>query len=314
MHLQFLVRSVSSSARTLVVAAAIAALTAACASTGGGGAGGATVTDAAATGADAAAAGTDSATGASDAKPAGDGTTSVGEEKNIVDIQKASAACPTPAPQSWGEMLGVTIRNAVVTSPGRTEGSAGTLTGVFVQQKGGGQFSGVYVTGKKDGELGQVKPGDVITITGDVKDYYCFTGVFAKFITIESQGKELAVPVTVTTDDIGDKAGGEKTEPYEGVLVQLQDVVVGDDALGSDGKPHGEVYVGKSADDKALRIASSFFNVYLSDKTKGADGKDVFKPKYPKGTKLGTLTGVVEYAFGVYRLVITKDPSGVVKN
>ncbi|MSQ83890.1 MAG: hypothetical protein EXR77_13560 [Myxococcales bacterium] len=290
----------------MVVAAAIAALATACAATGGGSAGSATVTDAASTGAD-------SASGTSDVKPTGDGTTSAGEEKNIVDIQKASAACPTPAPQSWGEMLGVTIRNAVVTSPGRAEGSAGTLTGLFVQQKGGGQFSGVYVTGKKDGELGQVKPGDVITITGDVKDYYCFTGMFAKFITIESQGKELAVPVTVTTDDIGDKAGGEKTEPYEGVLVQLQDVVVGDDALGSDNKPHGEVYVGKSADDKALRIASSFFNVYLSDKTKGADGKDVFTPKYPKGTKLGTLTGVVEYAFGVYRLVITKDPSGVVK-
>ncbi len=294
------------------------ALTGACANTGGGGgaAGGGGTTDTATGGgtADTAGAGGDTATGGTtDSTAAKTDGSSAGEEKNIVDIQKASAKCPTPAPQLWGDSKGVTIRNVVVSSPARSEGTAGTLVGLFVQQKGGGQWSGIYVTGKKAGELGQAKPGDVLTLTGDVKDFFCFTQIYSTFTTIESQGKELAVALTVTTDDLGEKAGAEKTEPYEGVLVQLKDVVVGDDALGSDGKPHGEQYVGKDKDDKALRIASDFFGVYLSDKTKGADGKDVYTPKYPKGTKLGTLTGVVEYAFGQYRLVISKDPEGVVK-
>ncbi len=293
------------------------ALCAACANTGGGGGGGGGSTTDTATGgtadtttggtADNGAVKTDSSTVKNDTG------SSAGEEKNIVDIQKASAACPTPAPQLWGDSKGVTIRNVVVSSPARSEGSAGTLVGLFVQQKGGGQWSGIYVSGKKDSELGQAKPGDVLTLTGDVKDFYCFTQIYSTFTTIESQGKELPVALTVTTDDLGDKAGAEKNEPYEGVLVQLKEVVVGDDALGSDGKPHGEIYVGKDKDDKALRIASSFYGVYLSDKTKGPDGKDVFTPKYPKGTKIGTLTGVVEYAFGQYRLVISKDPEGVVK-
>ncbi|MBM4343851.1 MAG: hypothetical protein FJ100_10810 [Deltaproteobacteria bacterium] len=293
------------------------ALATSCANTGGGGgaAGGGTTDTATGGGSDTKATGADTATGGSTdgGGTKTDGGSTAGEEKNIVDIQKASAACPNPAPQTWGDSKGVTIRNVVVSSPARSEGSAGTLVGLFVQQKGGGQWSGLYVTGKKSAELGQAKPGDVLTLTGDVKDFYCFTQIYSTFTTIESQGKELPVALTVTTADLGEKAGAEKTEPYEGVLVQLHDVVVGDDALGSDGKPHGEIYVGKDKDDKAVRIASSFFGVYLSDKTKGADGKDVFTPKYPKGTKLGTLTGVVEYAFGQYRLVVSKDPEGVVK-
>jgi hypothetical protein len=237
-----------------------------------------------------------------------DTTSQSGTEKSIVDIQKASAAC-TGDPASFGDVAGLTIRNAVVASPARKQTTDGSLVGIYVQQKGGGQWSGIYVIGKKDSEIGQVAPGDVITITGDVKDYYCFTEMNNKFAVIESQGQEMPMPVTVTTADIGEIAGKDKTEPYEGVLVQLHDVVVGDDALGSDGKPHGEQYVGKTADEKALRIGSSFFGVYLSDKN--ADG--TYSEKYPKGTKLGTLTGVLQYSFGAFTLVITKDPENVVK-
>ncbi|MBI5610106.1 MAG: hypothetical protein HY902_14620 [Deltaproteobacteria bacterium] len=236
-----------------------------------------------------------------------------GTEKSIVDIQKASAACKPGAdgkePASFGDVAGITIRNAVVTTPAKKQTSDGGLVGIYVQQKNGGQWSGIYVIGKKDSEIDQVAPGDVITITGDVKDYYCFTEVNNKFAVIESQGQEMPMPITVTTDDIGDIAGKDKTEPYESVLVQLHDVVVGDDALGSDGKPHGDQYIGKTADDKALRMGSTFFGVYLSDKK--PDG--TYAPKYPKGTKLGTVTGVLEYSFGAFRLVISKDPEGVVK-
>jgi predicted extracellular nuclease len=249
--------------------------------------------------------------GGSDTSSGGgsDSSGSAGSEKSIVDIQKNSVTCGADGkdPQFFGEVKGITIRNAVVVSPGRKEGSGGTLTGVFVQQQKGGEFSGIYVVGKKDGELGTVKPGDVITITGDVKDFYCFTEIYATFVTIESQGEAMATPLTVTTDDLGDIAGKAKTEPYEGVLLQLQNVVVGEDALGTDGKPHGEIYVGKSADDKALRIASSFYGVYLSNKN--TDG--TFTPKYPKGTKLGTLTGVLEYGYGTYKLMLTQDPENV---
>ncbi len=283
---------------------------ASCADTGGGGGGGGgTTTDTSTgTGND-----TSTSTGGDTSTTKTDTTSQAGTEKSIVDIQKASVACKAGAdgkePQSFGAAAGITIRNAVVTSPGSKANKDGSLVGIYVQQKGGGQFSGIYVTGKKDSEVGQVAPGDVITITGDVSDYYCFTEIFNKFAVIESQGQEMPMPVTVTTDDIGDIAGKDKTEPYEGVLVQLHDVTVGDDALGSDGKPHGEQYVGKTADDKALRMGSTFFGVYLSDKN--ADG--TYTPKYPKGTKLGTVTGVLQYSFGAFTLEITKDPENVIK-
>jgi len=284
-----------------------------CANTGGGG-GSDTAASADSAGKTDTATGSDTGSksdtgGKSDAGGGGDSTQ--GEEKSIVDIQKASVACPAADPQSWGEMPGVTIRNAVVTTPTKSEGSTGSLVGVYVQQKEGGLFSGLYAIGSKSSDLGQVKPGDVVTITGDVKDFYCFTEIYSKFTTIES-AKGLPAALTVTTADIGDKVEAAKNEPYEGVLVELKDVVVGDEALGSDGKPHGDIYIGKDASDKALRMGSAFYGVYLSDKTK-VDGKDVFTPKYPKGTKLGKVTGVLEYSFKTYRLVISKDPEGVVK-
>jgi predicted extracellular nuclease len=290
--------------RTAVLTCAAALALSACANTSSGGTGSA---------ADTATGGTDTSVTPKDTATGGDGattgtdTSTAGTEKSIIDLQKASEACPNPDPQTWGEALGVTIREAVVTTPTKKQTSDGGLIGVFVQQKGGGQYSGIYVIASKTSEIGQVKPGDIITVTGDVKDYYCATQISNKFATIEA-GTAEPTAVTVTTDDIGDIAGKAKTEPYEGVLVQLNNVVVGPEALGSDGKPHGDYYIGKTADDKALRMGSAFYGVYLSDK----DGT-TFTPKYPTGTKLGTVTGVLEYSFGTYRLVISKDPTGVVK-
>lgn len=290
--------------RFAVVTCAAGLALSACANTGSTANGTATATDTASGGKDTASGG-DSSTSGGDS--AGGDASTAGTEKSIVDLQKASEACPSPEPQTWGEAAGVTIREAVVTTPTKKQTSDGGLIGVFVQQKGGGQYSGIYVIASKTSEISQVKPGDIITVTGDVKDYYCATQISNKFATIES-GTAEPVAVTVTTDDIGDIAGKVKTEPYEGVLVQLHDVVVGPEALGSDGKPHGDYYIGKTKDDKALRMGSAFYGVYLSDK----DGT-TFTPKYPTGTKLGTVTGVLEYSFGAYRLVISKDPEGVVK-
>ena len=288
--------------RPFAVTCAAALALSACANTSSGSAGGATADTA--TGTTDTGAKADTAT-ATDTGGGKDGS-SAGAEKSIVDLQKASEACPSPDPKQWGEAAGVTIREAIVTTPAK-KGSSDAFVGVFVQQKGGGQYSGIYVSGSKSSEIGQVKPGDIVTITGDIQDFYCSTQMISKFATIEA-GTAVPTAITVTTDDIGDIAGKVKTEPYEGVLVQLKDVVVGPEALGSDGKPHGDFYIGKTADDKALRMGSAFFGVYMSDKN-----GEVFTPKYPTGTKLGTVTGVLEYSFGTYRLVISKDPEGVTK-
>lgn len=292
--------------RTAAVAIAAALALSACANTSSGGSDG-VATDTAGAGKTDTTSGTGDTGSGGDSGTSGTDTSTAGTEKSIVELQKASEACPSPDPQTWGEALGVTIREAVVTTPTKKQTSDGGLIGVFVQQKGGGLYSGIYVIASKTSEIGQVKPGDIITVTGDVKDYYCATQISNKFATIEA-GTAEPTAVTVTTDDIGDIAGKAKTEPYEGVLVQLNDVVVGPEALGSDGKPHGDYYIGKTADDKALRMGSAFYGVYMSDK----DGT-TYTPKYPTGTKLGTVTGVLEYSFGTYRLVISKDPTGVVK-
>ena len=236
-----------------------------------------------------------------------------GTAKSIAEIQKASVDCPTPNPPSYGEMAGVTLTEVVVTSPTAAAGTTGKLVEVYVQDKAGGPFSGMPVVGQKAGALGLVKPGDLLTLTGDVKDFYCFTQMYAGTVGLVGAGAAAPVAYPVATTDLGDKAGPAKTEPYEGVLVEFTNVVVGDDALGNDGKPHGEVYIGQNAGDKAVRLASAFLGVYLADKTTGPSGEAVYTPKYPKGTKLGTVRGVVEYSFDTYRVLLTEDPLSVVK-
>lgn len=225
----------------------------------------------------------------------------------IAEIQKASAACPAPEAAAWGELPGVTIQGAVVVSPARKMNADGTFIGLYVQQ-GGGQWNGLFAVGQADGPLGSLKLGDKVDLTGDVKDFYCVTELFVTAATTQAAGMTSQTSV-VTTYQVGDQAGPAKSEAWEGVLVSLSDVVASGDALGTDGKPHGDFFVGLSGTDQALRVGAGFPGIYTS--VKQPDG--TFAAKYPLGTKLGKVHGVIDYNFGTYRLLLTEDPSVVLK-
>lgn len=244
--------------------------------------------------------------GSSDSSPALDGGSGAALPASIVDVQKASAAC-TGDPASFGEHLAVAVKGAVVTTPQKKVTADGSLLGLYVQAPGGGPWSGLFVIGKKGTDLEQAKVGDVLDIVGDIKDYYCFTQMNSKWVTFAEASPVAPSAFPVTTLEIGDIAGKAATEPFESVLVELHDVVVGNDALGADGKPHGDQFIAKVSNANALRMGAAFPSV--ANVVKNANG--TYSPKWPKGTKLGTVTGVLEYSFGVFRLVISKEPQGV---
>ena len=220
----------------------------------------------------------------------------------IADSQKGSVNCPSPDPQTWNSLPQVTITDALVVSAARKLAADGSTIGLYVQQ-GAGQWSGMMVMGSKDGPLATLQLGDVVTLTGDVKDYYCLTEMYVTAATTISTGS-IPKASTVTLYQVGDGAGATQSEPWEGTIVELKNLVASGDALGTDGKPHGDFWVGMTNGDQGLRVGATFPGVYTS--TKQPDG--TYTPKYPAGTKLSKVRGVVDYNFGTYRLLLTEDP------
>ena len=103
---------------------------------------------------------------------------------------------------------------------------------IFVQDSVGA-WSGVmvYNYGGIDA-LATVAEGDSVVITGTVKEYYNKTEIDPA-TSIVSHGKAVnqITPITVTPADI--KTGSATAESYEGVLVKVANVTVGDPDLGN---------------------------------------------------------------------------------
>lgn len=232
-----------------------------------------------------------------------------GASVTIAQIREANKTCGSAGtdPQNFGEQKNVKVEDLIVVTPYKKSNSEGTLLGVFAQKVGGGQYSGLYVVGQQDA-IKALKVGNKITVEGDVKDFYCQSQIFAKKITTAAAAADLPAATTVTLADVGEKVSREQNEAYEGVLITIDNVVMGADALSTQGKVVGNYFVGADQDDAGLRIGSDFVGIYLTDK-KG----DEYPLKYPKGTKFGRLEGILEYGFGQYRLTLSKDPTGVQK-
>ena len=241
-----------------------------------------------------AAAGTDATSGGQDTTTGG-GTdaTTAGTTTTISQIQQdpSSTGCTTEAGFVDGAK-GITLSQVVVVAPVQTstsKTSGKTSDAVWVQTKGGGQWSGVELYASSPGPLTTLKVGDVITVTGDVSEAFCVTEV--KPIAVTPQGAtELPVAVTVDVDSIGASQPAATNESYESVLISLEGVIVADPGvLGTDGKIH-YIAVGKTDSDKSINVSSGFGN-YVTDKTGAAN--------YTKGQKLN-VQGIVSYYKGLY--------------
>ncbi|MSP92282.1 MAG: hypothetical protein EXR79_10845 [Myxococcales bacterium] len=292
--------------RTFSLVCFLAAAVSACAQTGtpGGGVGAAdtktgATADTGAGAADTAKTGDVAATTADGATPAGDGAGApLGGEKTIGDLQKheSSLKCPnTKGIFNVASSKGTILKGAVVVSPKRT---SGTLDNVYVQAPGGGAWNGILVVAKKDTGLKDVKQGDVLTIIGEVKEFYCLTEIEALTVTVESQGTGLPSATTVDVDLIGDKGKDEDKESFESVLVHLEGVVVAEPMAdkGTDGKYHA-IAVGKTEADQTLLIGSGMGGIFMQD----SGNKALFQ----KGQKLN-INGFLDYSFEKFRIVPIK--------
>ncbi len=160
----------------------------------------------------------------------------------------------------------VTLENVVATSVSVSG------KGFFVQDAGGGEYSGIYVY--TDTTAVTVAVGDVLTITGEVDEYYDLTEL--KVTDAADVVKSGTASVTATTLS----AEPSDWEPYEGVLVTIS----GGLSLTGDADSYGVA-------------ATSWSSLFVDDLLYDYDGT------YGSGDSFPTATGLIDYSFSQWKLL-----------
>ena len=180
-----------------------------------------------------------------------------------------------------------TVQGVVVTGVART--GSGVGFGFFVQDPNVTADGGLWVYAKEGAEA--LSEGDVVDVTGKLREYNQGSGngtmtqlelndgVTALGFFEKTGSQEVPAPIAMTTVDLTDLG---KAEAVEGMLIQLQDLTVADPSPG-----FGEWIV----DD----------GVVIDDKLYRFDGVLI-----EEGTTVGSLTGVLDFAFDAYKVVPRK--------
>ncbi len=145
-----------------------------------------------------------------------------------------------------------------------------TLDSFYAADVGGGEYSGVKIVMAK-GTAPDVAIGDVVSMVGDLKEYYCLTEFEPMDVQVfDNNGVPFATPITAA--DLN-----ADPEKWEGVLVKFEGVKV--ESLDTYGgfKIEGDVIV----DDM------------------------IFEDMAPleEGCEYTSLTGVIEFGYGKYKLL-----------
>ena len=167
----------------------------------------------------------------------------------------------------------VTLEGVIATSGANSYG-----TGFFVQDDGGGPWSGVFVfVDTKEGTDGLgIAEGDVLDITGVIDEYYDATNIV---VGDAADITTLAGPGSPLTSDLVDADSVTDWEQWEGCLITTEDEVVADDG---DLAKYGEVLL-----ESGLEVNDLFF-----DYTAGVS----------TGTSWSSVTGPIDYSFSSWTI------------
>lgn len=176
-----------------------------------------------------------------------------GGASTVADVQQGRVAAGSV----------VTLEGVVATSGPSTAGS-----GFFVQDAGGGPYSGIYVY--KGGASFSVAAGDVLTVTGTVTEYYDLTEIVVSSTSDVVKTGSASPVATVLSSAPSD------WEPYEGVLLTLNNVGV------------------TSAVDSYGQVSTNW-GVYLDDL--------LYDFTLDNGDSLRSVTGPLYYSFSEWKVL-----------
>jgi predicted extracellular nuclease len=208
----------------------------------------------------------------------------------IKDLQdETSPNHPTP-----GSSVSVT---AVITAVDSllSGGASPQYTGFWIADPSGGPRSGIYVYYSwKDTSPAEQKPkyGDLVELTGKYEEYKASSSTKPETVSEitgaawTSKGPAPSVPAPATVQAAEVATGGAKTEDYEGVLVKVENVEVGDFVLTTGTAPR----------KVGIKLATS--NLYVENEL-----FDFMNPEPAVGTKYTSITGVLQYSFDNFKIL-----------
>ena len=185
---------------------------------------------------------------------------------------------------------------------------------VYIQD-GNSPWSGIRINGT---EAIKLEKGDNVTVTGTVGEsgVTWITGLDdASTVTVNSTGNDLPAPVELSTADIDKKSSGTiSAEEWEGVLVKYSNVTVTEE--NADGHPgidqgsggnrnFGEMYVNDGTEDTRVLLlggSANYNNGWDSTVIKDPNSKNV-----KTGAKFGSISGILYYSYGNYKLAPRND-------
>ena len=176
-----------------------------------------------------------------------------------------------------------------------TVSTTGNLDGMFVSDQQTGAYHGVQVVldAGLSVEGGAPGRGDLLEINGTVDEYSGLTQIRASSIKLLSKGDE--APAAVIIDDPARIAnGGDLSEAYKGVLVEVHDVEITDPDLG-----YGEFEV-KAID----RPGDDVTGLHVDDAMYRYSG-------ITAGKKLKVLRGILSFGFDFFK-VLPRDADDLV--
>ena len=197
-------------------------------------------------------------------------------DMTIPELQQAepSIACATEGNTTVNPS--VSLGTVTITTPAYK--ASANLNGYFARGPGKNQaWNGLQVVFYAPEDAG-LQPGDQIAVTGAYKEYYCMTQVNAA--TASTSGSEaVGAPMDIPANAL--------VEAMEGVLVRVKNVTV------TSANPDTAKDVGAFEVTGGIRVGNIFLVPYMSP---GTDARNV-------GDQFGSITGVVQYVKGEYRLM-----------
>ncbi len=179
-----------------------------------------------------------------------------GTDASVADIQNGTIA----------EGTTVTLTGVIAT----TSSDMANEDGFFVQDPGGGEYSGIYIFTSADVDIAV---GDELTITGTVDEFYDFTELsVGSSADIEKTGTG-----TVTIDDLASTPSD--WEAWEGGLIRLTSGLEIDDCSGGYGA-----------------CTTSWSGLYIDDLAYNYDDS------YGEGDSFSAVTGVLTWSFDEWRI------------
>lgn len=235
----------------------------------------------------------------------------LGRDLTIADVQYS----PFGSGFSGYNNYTVTVSGIVSADTTDIQGDGANIGPQVYIQDGSSPWSGIQIFGV---EADNLRRGDPVTVTGIVNENFGVTriGNLDNGVTIQTNGMGLVLPepVLISTADIGTVPGGTlPAESYEGVLVKVENVtVIDDNADGNSGpdegtggnRNFGEILIVDSSNVQ-MRLElqdgthdyNNFWDVALEDKGILIEDGNTFE----------SLTGILFYSFGNYKLVPRKN-------